>query len=106
MTTYAPCGSAGPKCTGSGASEGGTPVHPLIVSTLASLRAMEVHRQSLPMRRCCVEARAALSLAGERNSAAVAPERAVRNPVISHGRRLGTRSAGTVELRRLGAFDP
>src|SRR5215216_6558050 len=32
MTTYAPCDSAGPKCTGSGASEGGTTVHPLIVS--------------------------------------------------------------------------
>src|SRR5215212_5492975 len=32
MTTYAPCDSADPKCTGSGASEGGTTVQPLIVS--------------------------------------------------------------------------
>src|SRR5215218_11379414 len=32
MTTYAPPDSAAPKCTGSGASERGTTVHPLIIS--------------------------------------------------------------------------
>jgi hypothetical protein len=32
MISYAPSVSAGPKCTGSGPSEGGTTVHPLIAS--------------------------------------------------------------------------